>query len=79
MSSGRFTVLAGTEIDVFNNYFEMKLPDCTFDTVGGVVTNEFGKIPKQYDELVIKDMTFRVLRSDSRRIQLLEVQTAQAA
>lgn len=76
---GRFTVLAGTEIDVFNNYFKMKLPDSTFDTVGGVVTNEFGKIPKQYEELVIQDMTFRVLRSDSRRIQLLEVQTAQAA
>lgn len=77
--NGRFTVLAGTEIDVFNDYFKMKLPDCTFDTVGGVVTNEFGKIPKQYEELVIADMTFRVLRSDSRRIQLLEIQTAQAA
>ncbi|MGB1311380.1 MAG: HlyC/CorC family transporter [Leucothrix sp.] len=76
---GRFTVLAGTEIDVFNDYFEMKLPDCTFDTVGGVVTNEFGKIPKQHEELVIEDVRFRVLRSDSRRIQLLEVQTAQAA
>ena len=77
--NGRFTVLAGTEIDVFNDYFKMTLPHCTFDTVGGVVTNEFGKIPKQYEELVIEDMTFRVLRSDSRRIQLLEVQTAQAA
>lgn len=77
--NGRFTVLAGTEIDVFNNYFKITLPDSTFDTVGGVVTNEFGKIPKQYEELVIQDVTFRVLRSDSRRIQLLEVQTAQAA
>jgi magnesium and cobalt transporter len=77
--NGRFTVLAGTEIDVFNDYFKMTLPNSTFDTVGGVVTNEFGKIPKQYEELIIEDMTFRVLRSDSRRIQLLEIQTAQAA
>jgi len=58
---------------------KMTLPNSTFDTVGGVVTNEFGKIPKQYEELVIEDMTFRVLRSDSRRIQLLEIQTAKAA
>jgi len=71
--------IVGTEIDVFNDYFKMTLPNSTFDTVGGVVTNEFGKIPKQYEELVIEDMTFRVLRSDSRRIQLLEIQTAKAA
>ncbi|MCL4156808.1 UNVERIFIED_CONTAM: hypothetical protein GTU68_048540 [Idotea baltica] len=76
---GRFTVLAGTEINVFNHYFKTSLPDSSFDTVGGVVTNEFGKIPKQHDELVINKIKFRVLRSDSRRIQLLEVQTAQAA
>ncbi|RVU81736.1 CBS domain-containing protein [Leucothrix sargassi] len=76
---GRFTVLAGTEVSVFNHYFKTKLPDTVFDTVGGVVTNEFGKIPKQHEELVIDKMTFKVLRSDSRRIQLLEVNTAQAA
>lgn len=76
---GRFTVLAGTEVSVFNHYFKTKLPDTAFDTVGGVVTNEFGKIPKQHEELVIETMRFKVLRSDSRRIQLLEVNTAQAA
>lgn len=76
---GRFTVLAGTEISVFNHYFKTTLPDSAFDTVGGVVTNEFGKIPKQHEELVIDKIKFRVLRSDSRRIQLLEVQAAQAA
>ena len=77
--SGRFTVLAGTEVGVFNTYFKTALPESAFDTVGGVVTSEFGKIPRQDEELVIEDLTFRVLRSDSRRIQLLEVQTAQAA
>ena len=76
---GRFTVLAGTEVGVFNHYFKTTLPDTSFDTVGGVVTNEFGKIPKQHEELVIEKMRFKVLRSDSRRIQLLEVNTAQAA
>lgn len=76
---GRFTVLAGTEVSVFNRYFKTTLPDSAFDTVGGVVTNEFGKIPKQHEELVIDKIKFRVLRSDSRRIQLLEVHTAQAA
>lgn len=77
--NGRFTVLAGTEVEVFNHYFKTALPDGTFDTIGGVITNEFGKIPKQDESLVIGSITFRVLRSDSRRIQLLEVQTTKAA
>jgi magnesium and cobalt transporter len=71
--SGRFTVKALTPIDEFNQYFSTDYSEEEFDTIGGLVVNRFGHVPKRGDELVFDRFQVRVLRADNRRVHLLEM------
>ena len=70
---GRFTVQAKTEIEEYNEYFKCDMSDKGYDTIGGLVSQKAGKIPQQGEEVILKPFKFKVLRSDGRKIQLLEV------
>jgi len=71
--SGRYTVKALTPIDEFNQYFSTDYSEEEFDTIGGLVVNRFGHVPKRGDELVFDRFRVRVLRADNRRVHLLEM------
>jgi magnesium and cobalt transporter len=68
-----YTVKAATPIDDFNDYFNTKFSDEEFDTIGGLVLQGFGHLPKRGESLTIQAFQFKVLHSDNRRIHLLEV------
>lgn len=68
-----YTVKAVTPIDEFNEYFNTEFSDEEYDTIGGLVLQGFGHLPKRGDTLTIDGMRFRVLHSDNRRVHLLEV------
>jgi len=72
-SDGRFTVQAKTEIEEFNDYFKCDLTSKSYDTIGGLVSQKAGKIPQQGEEIVLRPFQFKILRSDGRKIQLLEI------
>ncbi|HSP01766.1 MAG TPA: transporter associated domain-containing protein [Thioalkalivibrio sp.] len=71
--SGRYTVKALTPIDEFNQYFSTDYSEEEFDTIGGLVVNRFGHVPKRGDELAFDRFQVRVLRADNRRVHLLEM------
>lgn len=71
-ADGRFIVQATTPIDEFNNIVGTHFDTDEFDTIAGIIMNKLGKIPRQGDEIVLDGWLFRVLRSDNRRILLLE-------
>ncbi|MBD3669231.1 MAG: CBS domain-containing protein [Gammaproteobacteria bacterium] len=68
-----FTVKALTPIDDFNDYFGSEFPDEEFDTIGGLVMQGFGHVPKRGEELDLGGFRFKLLRSDNRRIYLMQV------
>ncbi len=70
---GRFTVQANTELDEFNQYFQCDLSTKAYDTIGGLISQKAGKIPQQGEEVALAPFSFKILRSDGRKIQLLEV------
>jgi magnesium and cobalt transporter len=70
---GMFRVKAITEIADFNAVFGSSFGDDEFDTIGGVVLKQFGRVPKRGEQVTIGQLNFRVLRADSRRIYLLQV------
>jgi magnesium and cobalt transporter len=72
-SDGFYIVKATTPIDDFNEYFNTTFSDETFDTIGGLVLQGFGHLPKRGETIQIEDYRFKVLHSDNRRIHLLEV------
>ena len=68
-----FIVKALTPIDDFNDHFASKFDDAEFDTIGGIVLQEFGHMPKRNEHVEISGLRFDVLNSDGRRIRLLRV------
>jgi len=70
---GQFEVDALIRIEDFNEFFDTQYLDEDFDTLGGMIINKLGKFPQKGESLSINPLTFKVLRSDSRRLQLIEV------
>ena len=73
-SAREYTAKARTTIEEFNDYFGSDFPDTEFDTIGGLVINAFGRLPKRGEPIQISRFRFTVMRADSRRIHLLSVQ-----
>ncbi len=72
--SGRFRVKAVTEIADFNEAFQTHCSDEAFDTVGGLVINRFGRVPKRGESVTFDGFKFSVLRADSRKVHSLIVE-----
>ena len=68
-----FVVKALTEVEEFNEYFKTNLGTDEFDTIGGIVLQSFGRMPKPDETTRIGKLTFTVLNADNRRIHLLRV------
>jgi magnesium and cobalt transporter len=70
----RFRVNALTEIDDFNQYFDSRFSSDDADTIGGMVVELFGHVPKRGDSCDSDGMRFTVIKADSRRLQMLLVE-----
>jgi magnesium and cobalt transporter len=71
--TGRYRVKAGTEIEDFNEVFGTHFDDDAYDTVGGLVIHQIGRLPKRGEVVQIDPLRFTVLRADSRRVHTLMV------
>jgi len=78
-SAREYTAKARTTTEEFNNYFGSDFSDTAFDTIGGLVVNAFGRLPKRGERIQVSHFRFTVLRADSRRIHLLGVQPLSGA
>ena len=76
LGDDRHTVRALTPIEDFNDHFGTTFSDDEFDTIGGLVLNGFGRMPKRGEQMHMGGFAFTVLRADNRRIYLLEVNPA---
>ncbi len=77
-SDREFTVRALTPIAEFNQYFGTAFSDEEYDTIGGLLMQEFGRLPRRGETISVGDLEFRIVRADRRRIDLLRVITPRA-
>ena len=70
---GDWLVSALTPIADFNEHTGMAFSDEEYDTVGGMVTSEFGHLPEVGEEVAIGDYLFHVTEADDRRVQQFRV------
>jgi len=69
-----FSVKALTRIEDFNEYFGCEFTEEEdYDTIGGLVMHELGRLPRLGEQLEYGGFRFRVTRADSRRIDSLQV------
>jgi len=69
-----FAVRALTRIEDFNEYFECELDDDEYDTIGGLVLHELGRLPRRGESLEFGGFNYKVVTADKRRIDSLQVQ-----
>ena len=69
-----FVVNAITEIEEFNERFSTSFSDEDFDTIGGIVSNKFGRFPKTGESIKIENLKFSILSSNKRQIKKLKVE-----
>ncbi|MFZ7217892.1 CNNM family magnesium/cobalt transport protein CorC [Avibacterium avium] len=73
LSRHTYAVRALTDIEDFNQQFHTHFADEEVDTVGGVVMQAFGHLPKRGEEITLENLHFKVTSADSRRIIQLRV------
>lgn len=72
-NKNQFLVKATTTIEDFNEYFNIKLDDSLHDTIGGLVMQSFGRVPKPGEITILDGIKIKVMKSDGRRLGLLRV------
>ena len=69
----RYRVRALTRVEDFNDYFKIELSDEDYDTIGGLIMHELGRLPRRGESLEFAGFEFKVLRADRRRIETVQV------
>ena len=68
-----WTVPALTRIEDFNQAFGTRFSDEECDTIGGLILQELGRMPRRGEAVQIGGLELKVTRADRRRIETLRV------
>ena len=73
--NGHYRVKASTEIEDFNEYFNVSFSNEEFSTIGGLIIQAFGHLPKRDEKIIFQGFKITILRADSRKLYsvLLEI------
>lgn len=71
-NNSHYIIKAHTPIEEFNEQLHADFSDEVYDTIGGIVMNQFGHLPHRGETITINDFEFKVINADARRIKLLE-------
>ncbi len=73
VAAGVFRVKAAMPVADFNEALGLALPAEEFDTIGGLVLNLFGALPREGSQITHNSLTFQVRRMKGTRLLELEV------
>ncbi|MCC6473731.1 MAG: CBS domain-containing protein [Burkholderiales bacterium] len=72
--AGQYRVRAQADLAAVNEALGTAFPAENFDTIGGLVIDRLGRLPRRGESIAIDGLRITVLRADSRRLHLLSVQ-----
>ncbi|MEO1957809.1 MAG: transporter associated domain-containing protein [Methylophilaceae bacterium] len=70
----KYRIKALTEIKDVNETLGTTFSHEEFSTIGGLVVNKFGHLPKRDDHIQIEDLSITIVRADSRRLHSILVE-----
>jgi CBS domain containing-hemolysin-like protein len=70
---GVYRLKASLSLMDCNEALELELPSEEFDTIGGLVLNLFGELPREGDRVTFQNLTFKVVKMKGTRILEVEV------
>ena len=75
LADNDYIVKALTPIDDFNEQFSASFSADEFDTIGGIILQQFGHLPRRNETTIVDGFQFKVLNADSRQVHLLRMST----
>ena len=69
-----YTVSGSTTLVEFNEFFKSNYKNEKFDTISGLLINNFNGLPKTHDEISLDNFRFKIKISDQRRIHSIQVE-----
>lgn len=68
-------ILSGRlEIEEINEKFNLNLPESDeYQTLGGLIINEFQRIPKPHENIIVDKFQFNIIRATSTKIELVKL------
>ncbi|MDX9875352.1 MAG: transporter associated domain-containing protein [Spongiibacteraceae bacterium] len=79
ISETDYLVRALMPIEDFNEQFHTDFSDEEFDTIGGLILQQFGYLPHRNEIATVGGYQFRVLNADNRQLHLLRMSPAPEA
>lgn len=65
----------GVPIDEVNNVLTVNIPENGFETIGGFMLDQFGRIPKEGEKISFNGVDFIVFKTDGVRIMTVKAKT----
>lgn len=72
IAKNTFLVNALTSIDVFNKHFKTSYAGGDFDTMGGLIVQKFGHLPKRNEIMTWDHFQVKVIKATKRSVELLQ-------
>ncbi|NLF53616.1 MAG: CBS domain-containing protein [Thauera phenolivorans] len=72
-ASGRYRVRGTTEIEDLNEAFGTAIDGEGAETLGGLLINHFGRLPRRGESIEVDGLRLQVLRADRRRVYVVRV------
>jgi CBS domain containing-hemolysin-like protein len=72
---GTYLVDARIDLDDLVDRTDVKLPEDRYDSLGGMLVNEMGKIPEEGDQYSYEDVKFDVVSADAKRVKKVRMLT----
>ncbi len=80
LADGSQRVAGDVEIDAVNDAFDVALPTEDFDTIGGLVAQELGRVPRRGEAVALGGLVFSVMLTRGGAVRWFKVtRTAEAA
>jgi magnesium and cobalt transporter len=72
---GSVLVDARLDVELLLDHFDLPRPEGKFESVGGLLINELGRVPQAHDQVLIGNLELTVVEADERRAKQVRVRT----
>lgn len=74
------TVLTDAKVDIeeIESFFNIEMPEGPYESVGGLIINQLGRLPEAGETIQVANLDFQVISASERKINTVKVQRRQS-
>ncbi|OGQ94392.1 MAG: hypothetical protein A2521_09765 [Deltaproteobacteria bacterium RIFOXYD12_FULL_57_12] len=73
LEDGSLLTVAKVDIEEVEEFFHVKFPEGPYESVGGLITQQLGRVPKNGETMEINSLMFRVVAATKRHIKTVKI------